>query len=779
MALGRISGPLLKSNLLRNGVDLAFETNLLYLDVTNRRVGINTSTPSNDLHVNGTARAITLNVSGTATLGTISFTNNNITTTSNTLNLSAAGSNPVVYQGILQVGNLQLTSNTISNTQPNGNIVFTTSGSGAVTVNSNLTINGDFTTQGNLTVGGNITVTGNIQIGDQTTDTVAINAGVTSNILPAAQVATLVGASISGANPGILTFSSSSGAAVTAGMFLTGGGVTSGTYIASGSGTTWTLNQSASGTPTSAIFSYNLGSSSLQWANIYANQLTLNNFNATSFTTANLTFSNGTITNTVNNQDISLVTSGSGGINIGNFKINGNSITNTVANQVSNITQNTSNSSFTASIAAQNALTFTGSVSGSTLTVSTSPNNGLGGSLTFNGSNYLLGSVPFSVSTQPYTVECFVYLSSFTAKEAIIGATVAGGSSGFSLAISDLSTIQTDRSGFSNNQYSLATPLTLNAWHHIVATRNASGQETVFVDGVKTTSAYGTNVNYSGNTGYVGSFGGSAWNFTGQISQLKMTVGTNYIDPTAVSITVPSAPLSVSTNTKILLLVASSGAYIADSSGTQTMTNTGSVSYNSTGPFSGSSGGGIAVGHVLSGGNLPTGTYIVSNVSGTGTSSSSQWIISSYLTQTSTTITATPTLMTVTGTPTGTIINGMSVSGAGVVSGTRITSFVSGSGGAGTYYVTPAQTISSISMTGTIQGYVNIGGTNGVVIPAGTTLQRPGSPIAGMLRFNSDPTTLAVEIYNGTSWTGVAGIQSGITVAQATDISAQWALTLG
>ena len=38
MAVGRISGPLLKANLLRNGVDLAFETDLLYLDVNNNRI---------------------------------------------------------------------------------------------------------------------------------------------------------------------------------------------------------------------------------------------------------------------------------------------------------------------------------------------------------------------------------------------------------------------------------------------------------------------------------------------------------------------------------------------------------------------------------------------------------------------------------------------------------------------------------------------------------------------------------------------------------------------
>src|SRR6056300_929935 len=57
MAIGRISGSVLKSNLTRNGVDLAFETNLLYLDVTNSRVGIGTSEPSTALQVAGTVTA--------------------------------------------------------------------------------------------------------------------------------------------------------------------------------------------------------------------------------------------------------------------------------------------------------------------------------------------------------------------------------------------------------------------------------------------------------------------------------------------------------------------------------------------------------------------------------------------------------------------------------------------------------------------------------------------------------------------------------------------------
>jgi hypothetical protein len=54
MAIGRISGQMLKSNLLRSGTDLAFETTLLVLDVTNSRVGVGTASPARQLHISGT-----------------------------------------------------------------------------------------------------------------------------------------------------------------------------------------------------------------------------------------------------------------------------------------------------------------------------------------------------------------------------------------------------------------------------------------------------------------------------------------------------------------------------------------------------------------------------------------------------------------------------------------------------------------------------------------------------------------------------------------------------
>ena len=73
MAIGRITGSVLKSNLTRNGVDLAFETNLLYLDVTNSRVGIGTSEPSTTLTISGTTTTTgftangAINIDGTGT----------------------------------------------------------------------------------------------------------------------------------------------------------------------------------------------------------------------------------------------------------------------------------------------------------------------------------------------------------------------------------------------------------------------------------------------------------------------------------------------------------------------------------------------------------------------------------------------------------------------------------------------------------------------------------------------------------------------------------------
>ena len=175
MAVGRISGPLLKSNLVRNGIDLAFETNLLYLDVNNSRLGVKTSSPQYELDVNGTTKTTNL-VATTATLSDISFANNTISTTGSYLNLGTLDN--VVYQNKLRIDSIDIEGNTITTNASNANLELRANGTGAVNIHSNLNVDGS------VHVTGNITADGNITLGDDDTDSITINAEIASDLVP-------------------------------------------------------------------------------------------------------------------------------------------------------------------------------------------------------------------------------------------------------------------------------------------------------------------------------------------------------------------------------------------------------------------------------------------------------------------------------------------------------------------------------------------------------------------------------------------------------------------
>jgi len=186
MAIGRISGPLLKQNLIRDGVNLAFETDLLYLDVVNSRVGVNTTSPQHALDIVGTARTTNLQVTNQLNVGNFTVTGNTISSTLPTISFVASGGETTAYHSRLTVDDIDIRANTISTTVSNANLELKANGTGIIDIQSSSRITGNLTVTGNINAGGNITIGGNLIIGDALTDTITINASLNSSLIPEA-----------------------------------------------------------------------------------------------------------------------------------------------------------------------------------------------------------------------------------------------------------------------------------------------------------------------------------------------------------------------------------------------------------------------------------------------------------------------------------------------------------------------------------------------------------------------------------------------------------------
>jgi hypothetical protein len=181
MAVGKITGQMLgdtSGNLDRDGVDLVFDNDLIYLDVTNRKVGIKTTSPSHELTVNGTTRSNNLEATISATLGDIVVTGNQIYSTTGVLSFNPNESGQVVYQNRLQVDDIQIEGNRIATINSNANLELTANGTGTINLNSNVEIFGD------LHATGTITADGNLQLGDANTDNIIFNADIASDLIP-------------------------------------------------------------------------------------------------------------------------------------------------------------------------------------------------------------------------------------------------------------------------------------------------------------------------------------------------------------------------------------------------------------------------------------------------------------------------------------------------------------------------------------------------------------------------------------------------------------------
>lgn len=120
MAINRISGNILQDNLVR-GADLAFQGNLLYIDVSDTRVGINTAVTTHTLTVQGdTNISDTLFANNVAadgiTVNNISVGNidiGNLLSGGNLVVNSLASNTFVTAAGNITAGNLRLSGDTL------------------------------------------------------------------------------------------------------------------------------------------------------------------------------------------------------------------------------------------------------------------------------------------------------------------------------------------------------------------------------------------------------------------------------------------------------------------------------------------------------------------------------------------------------------------------------------------------------------------------------------------------------------------------------------------
>lgn len=180
--LGRISGPLLAENLLRNGIDLAFEDNLLYLDVNNNRIGIRKDNPGHTLDITGTTDTTNLIVDTNASIGNLVFNTNLIQNVSGSINIVPdQTADPVITATQFGTFNLRISDRLIENITADSNINISPNGTGKVVFNTD-TVNVD----GDLHATGNITWDGSITFGNSSTDNIAIISLINSNLIPQA-----------------------------------------------------------------------------------------------------------------------------------------------------------------------------------------------------------------------------------------------------------------------------------------------------------------------------------------------------------------------------------------------------------------------------------------------------------------------------------------------------------------------------------------------------------------------------------------------------------------
>ena len=210
-SLGRISGKLLSDNLMRNGTDLAFDTDLLYLKVSvSPSIGINRDVPVYTLDVNGDTNFNDLIVTTQAAIDNIIINApDQFTTSVGAIQVRPAGIDPSMFHDRLTTSALIFNDNSISSISDQ-NIIFDPNGTGQFRIEADTNITGDLGVSGNITISGNLSKQGSIFLGDDRfdgegtvpeNDTITINTDFAQSIIPGEDLTYNLGIDFSDSTP--------------------------------------------------------------------------------------------------------------------------------------------------------------------------------------------------------------------------------------------------------------------------------------------------------------------------------------------------------------------------------------------------------------------------------------------------------------------------------------------------------------------------------------------------------------------------------------------------
>jgi len=203
----------------------------------------------------------------------------------------------------------------------------------------------------------------------------------------------------------------------------------------------------------------------------------------------------------------------------------------------------------------------------------------LAGSLVFNGSNQSLGLSPgITFGAGAFTVEGWFYNNSNFNNKGILGSPVTSPTGCMNLHFSNNTVLQSDKNGGGGAfTFTMASAISINAWHYLIYNRNSNGVTAAYIDGVRCIATSTDTLNYNTATDTIGRDYAGYW--PGYWTNMRITIGTAVYDSSQSTQSTPTTPLTSLANTKYLMLGA---AVTTDSSGVQTVTNNNAVTQNSS-----------------------------------------------------------------------------------------------------------------------------------------------------------------------------------------------------